>query len=79
MTAPCPTTPHPSRASRPHPLHRLAVAAVLALPLAVALILGAEGFIETMRCNPKLMRAIDYSFAGVFTFFAVQVLRTQGR
>ena len=52
---------------------------IFALPLAVALILVAEGFIETMRCNPKLMRAIDYSFAGVFTFFAVQVLRTQGR
>lgn len=52
---------------------------VFALPLAVMLILVAERFIETMRRNPKVMRAIDYSFAGVFTFFAVQVLRTQGR
>lgn len=52
---------------------------VFALPLAVMLILVAEKFIETMRRNPQLMRAIDYSFAGVFTFFAVQVLRTQGR
>ncbi|MGL5448538.1 MAG: LysE family translocator [Rhabdaerophilum sp.] len=52
---------------------------VFALPLAVMLILVAERFIETMRRNPKVMRAIDYSFAGVFTFFALQVLRTQGR
>ncbi|CAN1567952.1 RhtB Putative threonine efflux protein [Rhabdaerophilaceae bacterium] len=52
---------------------------VFALPLAVMLILVAERFIETMRRNPKLMRAIDYTFAGVFTFFALQVLRTQGR
>jgi threonine/homoserine/homoserine lactone efflux protein len=52
---------------------------VFALPLAVMLILVAERFIETMRSNPKLMRAIDYSFAGIFGFFAVQVLRTQSR
>lgn len=52
---------------------------VFALPLAVMLILVAERFIETMRANPKLMRAIDYSFAGIFGFFAVQVLRTQSR
>ncbi|MCZ8269897.1 MAG: LysE family translocator [Beijerinckiaceae bacterium] len=52
---------------------------IFALPLAVGLILVAERFIETMRRNPKLMRAIDFSFAGIFTLFAVQVLRTQGR
>lgn len=52
---------------------------VFALPLAVMLILVAERFIETMRANPKVMRAIDYSFAGIFGFFALQVLRTQSR
>lgn len=52
---------------------------VFALPLAVMLILVAERFIETMRKNPKVMRAIDYSFAGIFGFFALQVLRTESR
>ena len=52
---------------------------IFALPLAVGLILVAEGFIDTMRRNPKIMRTIDYTFAGVFGFFAVQVLRTQSR
>jgi threonine/homoserine/homoserine lactone efflux protein len=52
---------------------------VFALPLAVMLILVAERFIETMRANPKVMRAIDYSFAGIFGFFALQVLQTQSR
>lgn len=52
---------------------------VFALPLAVMLILVAESFIETMRKNPKVMRAIDFSFAGVFAFFAIQVLRTGAR
>lgn len=52
---------------------------VFALPLAVALILVAERFIETMRRNPKIMRAIDYSFAGIFSIFAIQILLTKGR
>lgn len=70
-------------ASDPHAAEKLLFLGVyfviFALPLAVGLILVAEKFIDTMRRNPKIMRAIDYSFAGVFTFFAVQVLRTQGR
>jgi threonine/homoserine/homoserine lactone efflux protein len=32
-----------------------------------------------MKGSPKVMRAIDYLFAGVFGFFAVHVLRTQAR
>ncbi|WP_246155454.1 LysE family translocator [Rhabdaerophilum calidifontis] len=52
---------------------------VFAFPLAVGLILIAERFIGLLKRNPRLMRAIDYSFAGVFGFFAVQVLRTQSR
>jgi threonine/homoserine/homoserine lactone efflux protein len=32
-----------------------------------------------MRRNPRAVRVIDYTFAGVFGFFAVQVLRTQAK
>ena len=52
---------------------------IFALPLAVGLIMIAERFISTMRQKPKLMRAIDVSFAGVFSLFAIQILLTRGR
>lgn len=52
---------------------------VFAFPLAVGLILVAERFIALLKNNPRLMRAVDYAFAGVFGFFAIQVLRTQAR
>ena len=50
-----------------------------AMPLAIGLILIAERFITTMRKNARLMRAIDYSFAGVFSIFAGQILLTKGQ
>jgi threonine/homoserine/homoserine lactone efflux protein len=52
---------------------------VFAFPLAIGLILIAERFIDFLKRNPRAMRIVDYCFAGVFGFFAVQVLRTQGR
>jgi threonine/homoserine/homoserine lactone efflux protein len=52
---------------------------VFALPMGVLLVLVAERFIRVMKGSPKLMRAIDYTFAGVFGFFAVHVLRTHAR
>lgn len=52
---------------------------IFALPLAIGLILIAERFIATLKRNPRVMRAIDYSFAGVFSVFAVQILLTKGR
>lgn len=48
-------------------------------PLCILLILVAERFIAFLKANPRAMRAIDFTFAGVFGFFAVQVLRTQSR
>jgi threonine/homoserine/homoserine lactone efflux protein len=52
---------------------------VFAFPLAIGLILVAERFIDALKRNPKAMRMVDYCFAGVFGFFAVQVLRTESR
>jgi threonine/homoserine/homoserine lactone efflux protein len=43
------------------------------------LLLAAERFISLMKASPKVMRVIDYAFAGVFGFFAIHVLRTQAR
>ena len=48
-------------------------------PLAVAMILAADGVIAGLRARPRLMRAVDWLFAGVFGAFAVKILATQGR
>lgn len=49
------------------------------IPLAVAQILVAERLISSLRANPKIMRAVDYLFGGVFGFFAAKILTTQTR
>jgi threonine/homoserine/homoserine lactone efflux protein len=45
-------------------------------PLAALLIFGAERVIATLREHPRMMRAIDYSFAGLFSAFALKILAT---
>ena len=52
---------------------------VFSAPLAVLLILAAERVIDLLKRHPGVMRGIDYAFAGIFGFFAVQVIRTQTR
>jgi threonine/homoserine/homoserine lactone efflux protein len=44
------------------------------IPLAALMILGAERVLETLRGRPRLLRIIDYSFAGLFSAFAVRIL-----
>jgi len=43
-------------------------------PLAALLILGAERVIALLKSRPRVMRAIDYSFAGLFGAFAIKIL-----
>jgi threonine/homoserine/homoserine lactone efflux protein len=43
------------------------------------LISGAERFLAALRANPRMLRVIDWLFAGVFGIFAVAILRTQAR
>jgi threonine/homoserine/homoserine lactone efflux protein len=52
---------------------------VLAYPLAVLLIVGAERVVASLKSRPRLLRAIDWLFAGVFSAFAVRILATQAR
>ncbi|SEC89424.1 Threonine/homoserine/homoserine lactone efflux protein [Rhizobiales bacterium GAS191] len=49
------------------------------LPLAALLILVAERVIAALRRRPRIMRAIDYLFAGVFGAFAIKILAMEGR
>ena len=43
------------------------------------LLLVVERFLWLIKSSPKVLRTIDYVFAGVFGFFAIHVLRTQAR
>ncbi len=52
---------------------------VLAVPMSVAMILAADRFAAALKRRPKVMRAIDWLFASVFSAFAVRILLTQGR
>jgi len=52
---------------------------VLSYPLAVLLILGAERLLGSLKRRPRLLRGIDWLFAGVFSAFAIKVLATQSR
>jgi threonine/homoserine/homoserine lactone efflux protein len=52
---------------------------VFAAPLAALMILGAERFITLLKNQPRIMRAMDYSFAGLFGAFALKILMMQGR
>jgi len=51
----------------------------LTLPLCAALVLGAERVVALLRAKPRVMRAIDFAFAGLFGAFAAKILMTQGR
>jgi threonine/homoserine/homoserine lactone efflux protein len=48
-------------------------------PLAALLILGAERVLALLRSRPRVLRGIDYLFAGLFGAFAVKILTTQAR
>ncbi len=52
---------------------------VLTSPLAVLMILGAERLVRSLQRNPRVLRVIDWVFAGVFGAFAARILTTQGR
>jgi threonine/homoserine/homoserine lactone efflux protein len=49
------------------------------LPFSFLLILGAERVVDWLKKRPQVLRGIDYSFAGVFGFFAVKILTTHTR
>ncbi len=48
-------------------------------PLAALLVLGAERTIGLLTRHPRVMRAIDFTFAGVFGAFALRIAAMPGR
>jgi threonine/homoserine/homoserine lactone efflux protein len=51
----------------------------LTAPMGAAMILGADKVIALLRSHPKVMRGIDYSFAGLFSAFALKILSATAR
>jgi threonine/homoserine/homoserine lactone efflux protein len=51
----------------------------LNLVLATALVLAASQVVEALRRSPRVLRVVDWIFAGVFGLFAVAILRAQAR
>ncbi|MGF1649149.1 MAG: LysE family translocator [Hyphomicrobiaceae bacterium] len=47
------------------------------LPLALLMILGAERLIAYLKRQPKVLRLLDYSFAGIFGLFALKIIATE--
>jgi threonine/homoserine/homoserine lactone efflux protein len=41
--------------------------------------LGAERLVGYLKTRPRVLRAVDWAFAGVFGFFAARILATQGK
>jgi threonine/homoserine/homoserine lactone efflux protein len=69
------------RADDPHAAAKLLFLGLyfiaFSVPLATLMILGAERVIDTLKVRPRLMRVIDWSFAGIFGAFAVKILTAQ--
>jgi threonine/homoserine/homoserine lactone efflux protein len=49
------------------------------IPLSLLMIVAAERMVQSLKRNPRIMRWVDYCFAGVFGFFALTILRAQAR
>jgi threonine/homoserine/homoserine lactone efflux protein len=47
--------------------------------LSTLFILMAERVVATLKTNPKIMRGIDFVFAGVFGVFALTIIRARAR
>ncbi|WP_412051705.1 MULTISPECIES: LysE family translocator [unclassified Hoeflea] len=52
---------------------------LIALPIAIVVVLGANGLADWLKRKPQVMRIVDYVFAAVFSVFAVKILLTQSR
>lgn len=52
---------------------------VLTAPMAAVMIVFADKVISLLRNRPRVMRAIDYTFAGLFSAFAIRILAMSAR
>jgi threonine/homoserine/homoserine lactone efflux protein len=54
--------------------------AILAgMPINLMIVIVAEGLSAWLQNNRRVLRGIDYSFAGIFSLFALKIFMTQAR
>jgi threonine/homoserine/homoserine lactone efflux protein len=51
----------------------------LSLPVTIPMVLAADGFAGILSRSPRVTRAIDWLFAGVFSAFALKILTAQAK
>jgi len=70
-------------ASDPHAPQKLLFLGLLfiplSLPVTVPMVLAADSFSAMLRRAPRVMRATDYLFAGVFSAFAFKILTASAK
>jgi threonine/homoserine/homoserine lactone efflux protein len=52
---------------------------LIGMPVNIGAILAADRLAGWLQANPKVLRGIDYTFAGVFSVFAAKIFLTQAR
>lgn len=52
---------------------------VVSLPIVIGIVLAADRLSTWLMNNRKVLRGIDYTFAGVFSIFAVKILMTHSK
>lgn len=50
---------------------------LLAIPMSLAMVWGAASIASALKRRPRVMRAMDYAFAGLFGTFALKLLGTR--
>jgi threonine/homoserine/homoserine lactone efflux protein len=54
-------------------------AILMGSPFNVGVVLVAERLSGWLQSNPRILRGIDYTFAGVFSLFAIKIFMTQAK
>jgi threonine/homoserine/homoserine lactone efflux protein len=52
---------------------------VIGMPVNLIVVLAADRLANWLQSNPKVLRGLDYTFAGVFSVFAAKIFMTQSR
>ena len=52
---------------------------VIGMPVNAAVVMAADWLSSWLQNNRKVLRGMDYTFAGVFSVFAAKILLTQAR
>ncbi|WP_430255301.1 LysE family translocator [Neorhizobium sp. DAR64872/K0K18] len=51
----------------------------IGMPVNLIVVLAADRLANWLQRNPKVLRGLDYTFAGVFSVFALKIFMTQSR